>query len=60
MDEDNVAIKEISIVENTYTVNLVEEDVKEINTENQKEESSENPGMINYILNIYIFLTRLP
>ena len=47
MDEDNVAIKEeISIVENTYTVNLVEEDVKEINTENQKEESSENPGMI--------------
>ena len=47
MEEDKVTIKEeISTVEDTFTVYVAEEDVKE--------ESTENQGMVHYFIHIYL------
>jgi hypothetical protein len=52
MEEGKVTIKEeISTVEDTYTVFVVEEDVKE--------ESTENQGKVKYIIYICIYLLRM-
>ena len=52
MEEDKVTIKEeISTVEDTCTVFVVEEDVKE--------ESTENQGKVKYIIYICIYLLRM-
>ena len=49
MEEDKVTIKEeISTVEDTCTVFVVGEDVKE--------ESTENQGKVKYIIYMYIFI----
>ena len=52
MEEDKVTIKdEISTVEDTCTVFVVGEDVKE--------ESTENQGKVKYIIYICIYLLRM-
>ena len=52
MEEDKITIKdEISTVEDTCTVFVVGEDVKE--------ESTENQGKVKYIIYICIYLLRM-